>query len=36
LYYDKCRVKTPSRIAQDAQLAEQLWHQSLQWVKAQS
>jgi NAD(P)-dependent dehydrogenase (short-subunit alcohol dehydrogenase family) len=35
LYYDKCRVKTPSRIAQDAQLAEQLWHQSLQWVKAQ-
>jgi retinol dehydrogenase 12 len=36
LYYDKSRVKTPSRIAQDAQLAEQLWHQSLQWVKAQS
>lgn len=36
LYYDKSRIKTPSRIAQDAQLAEQLWHQSLQWVKAQS
>ena len=36
LYYDKSRVKTPSRIAQDAQLAEQLWKQSLQWVKAQS
>jgi NAD(P)-dependent dehydrogenase (short-subunit alcohol dehydrogenase family) len=35
-YYDKSRIKTPSRIAQDAQLAEQLWHQSLQWVKAQS
>jgi NAD(P)-dependent dehydrogenase (short-subunit alcohol dehydrogenase family) len=35
LYYDKSRIKTPSRIAQDAQLAEQLWHQSLQWVKAQ-
>ncbi len=34
LYYDKCRVKTPSRIAQDAELAEQLWNQSLQWVKA--
>jgi len=34
LYYDKSRIKTPSRIAQDAQLAEQLWHQSLQWVKA--
>jgi NAD(P)-dependent dehydrogenase (short-subunit alcohol dehydrogenase family) len=36
LYYDKSRIKTPSRIAQDAHLAEQLWHQSLQWVKAQS
>ena len=36
LYYDKSRIKTPSRIAQDSQLAEQLWHQSLQWVKAQS
>lgn len=36
LYYDKSRVKTPSRIAQDSQLAEQLWKQSLQWVKAQS
>ena len=36
LYYDKSRIKTPSRIAQDAQLAEQLWNKSLQWVKAQS
>lgn len=36
LYYDKSRIKTPSRIAQDSQLAEQLWKQSLQWVKAQS
>ena len=36
LYYDKSRIKTPSRIAQDAQLAEPLWHQSQQWVKAQS
>ena len=36
LYYDKCRIKTPSRIAQDAVLAEQLWDQSLQWVKAAS
>ena len=35
-YYDKSRVKTPSRIAQDSQLAEQLWKQSQQWVKAQS
>ncbi len=36
LYFDKCCVKTPSRVAQDAQLAEQLWQKSLQWVKAQS
>ena len=36
LYYDKSRVKTPSRIAQDSQLAEQLWNQSLQWVDATS
>ena len=35
LYYDKCRVKTPSRIAQDAQLAEQLWNKSVQWVKTE-
>lgn len=34
LYYDKCRIKIPSRIAQDTHLAEQLWNQSLQWVKA--
>ena len=36
LYYDQSRIKTPSRIAQDAQLAEQLWNQSLQWAKAAS
>jgi hypothetical protein len=36
LYYDKSRVKNPSRIAQDSQLAEQLWKQSLQWVEATS
>ena len=36
LYYDHSRTKTPSRIAQDAQLAEQLWNQSLQWAKAAS
>jgi hypothetical protein len=36
LYFDKCRVKTPSRVAQDAQLAEQLWNKSLQWVKTES
>ena len=34
LYYDKSRVKNPSRFAQDAQSAEHLWNQSLQWVKA--
>jgi hypothetical protein len=34
LYYDKCRIKIPSRIAQDTHLGEQLWNQSLQWVKA--
>ena len=35
LYYDKSRIKTPSRIAQDAKLAEQLWNKSLQWVKTE-
>ena len=34
LYYDKCRIKAPSSVAQDEQLALQLWNQSLQWVKA--
>ena len=34
LYYDKCRVKTPSRVAQDVQQALKLWNQSLQWVEA--
>lgn len=33
LYYDKCRIKTPSRVAQDEQLAQQLWNQSQQWVE---
>jgi len=35
LYYDKSRIKTPSRVAQDAQLAEQLWNKSLQWMKTE-
>lgn len=33
LYYDKCRVKTPSRIAQDAALAAELWQRSEDWVR---
>lgn len=33
LYYDKCRIKTPSRAAQDEQQAQQLWNQSQQWVE---
>jgi hypothetical protein len=33
LYYDKCRIKTPSRVAQDVHLSQQLWNQSLQWVE---
>lgn len=33
LYYDKCRVKTPSAIAQDVQLAAELWRRSEDWVR---
>ena len=33
LYYDKCRVKTPSRVAQDAALAAELWRRSEGWVR---
>ena len=33
LYYDKCQVKTPSRIAQDAALAAELWQRSDAWVR---
>ena len=32
LYYDKCRVKTPSKISQDAMLAAELWQRSEAWV----
>ncbi len=32
LYYDKCQVKTPSRLAQDAALAAELWQRSETWV----
>ncbi len=33
LYYDQCRVKRPSRVAQDPALAAELWQRSVDWVK---
>ena len=32
LYYDECRLKTPSRVARDPELARTLWERSEQWV----
>ena len=32
LYYDKCKVKTPSLLARDAALAAELWRRSEAWV----
>ncbi len=32
LYYDKCRAKSPSAMARDAQLAADLWQRSEAWV----
>jgi retinol dehydrogenase 12 len=32
LYYDKCRVKTPSSLARDEALARELWQRSEAWV----
>lgn len=32
MYYDKCRAKTPSRLAQDHELAAELWRRSLEWT----
>jgi len=32
LYYDKCRVKKPSRLALDDGLAKELWERSAGWV----
>ena len=34
LYYDKCRPKAPSALAQDASLAAELWRLSEEWVRA--
>jgi retinol dehydrogenase 12 len=33
LYYDKCKVKTPSELGQDKSLAAELWQRSEQWVR---
>ncbi|HEY6354555.1 MAG TPA: hypothetical protein VIY30_08705, partial [Burkholderiaceae bacterium] len=33
LYYDRCRPKEPSRIAQDSALAAELWKHSQEWVR---
>jgi retinol dehydrogenase-12 len=32
LYYDRSRIKTPSKLAQDTALAAELWRRSEQWV----
>ena len=32
LYYDKCKVKTPSHLARNAALAAELWRRSEAWV----
>jgi NAD(P)-dependent dehydrogenase (short-subunit alcohol dehydrogenase family) len=33
LYYDGCRVKVPSKVAQDPALASKLWQTSEDWVR---
>ncbi|MEO8544387.1 MAG: SDR family oxidoreductase [Burkholderiaceae bacterium] len=33
LYYDKCVARTPSVMAQDSELAAQLWRHSAQWTR---
>lgn len=33
LYYSDCKVKEPSREAQDPELAKKLWDLSVDWVK---
>jgi retinol dehydrogenase 12 len=32
LYYDKCKPKHPSRVAQDPELAKRLWEKSVEWT----
>ncbi len=33
LYYDECRPKKPSRVAQDTALAAELWNRSEDWLR---
>ncbi len=33
LYYDSCKPKRPSRLAEDADLAKKLWEESEEWVR---
>ncbi|MDE2369771.1 MAG: SDR family oxidoreductase [Burkholderiales bacterium] len=33
LYYDRCRPRQPSRLAQDSALAAELWRRSEDWVR---
>jgi retinol dehydrogenase 12 len=33
LYYDKCKLKEPTRVGQDAQLAAELWRRSEAWIE---
>lgn len=33
LYYDECKIKTPSSLAQDSALAQKLWAESERWVQ---
>jgi NAD(P)-dependent dehydrogenase (short-subunit alcohol dehydrogenase family) len=33
-YYDRCKEKRPSRLAQDAELAAELWRRSEAWTEA--
>jgi hypothetical protein len=33
MYYEDCKVKASSSVAQDIALAEQLWMQSSKWVQ---
>lgn len=32
LYYDRCQIVSPSRVARDAQLAQRLWQASQEWI----
>ena len=32
LYYDKCRIRTPSTLGQDTTLAQELWRRSEAWL----